>query len=119
MNHAKRAAIASAFIFPGAGQFLLKHYIRGCVFAIPAVIIIGAIFYNMLTTAQALSNEMAGQIPNSAMITRMFTELHNAAYHSTAWNEGKWVLLASWILSIVSAYFIGKKMDEATSTLST
>jgi ABC-type amino acid transport system permease subunit len=41
----------------------------------------------------------------------MWNSLHGALFSSPYWDQGKWILLASWILSIISSYFAGKKAD--------
>lgn len=117
MNNAKRAAIASAFIFPGAGLFLLKHYVRGCIFAIPATIIVLAIFINLLSVAITLNNEIAGRMLSIELISMLWRELHAAIYDSPYWRDGKWILIASWLLSIISSYFAGKKLDDAAADM--
>lgn len=119
MNNAKRAAIASAFIYPGAGLFLLKHYVRGCVFAIPATLIVVAMMMDLLQAAAALQQEIQGESLTPALIQHLWTSLHTALYESRALREGVWILLASWVLSIISSYFAGKKLDVATSANTT
>lgn len=119
MNNAKRAAIASAFIFPGAGLFMLKHYVRGCIFAVPATIIVLAIFINLFSVTITLSNEIAGKMLSAELINMLWRELHAAIYESPYWRDGKWILLASWLLSIISSYFAGKKHDAAETNIQT
>lgn len=111
MDNAKRAAIASAFILPGAGLFLLKHYIRGCIFAIPATLVVGALCINLLGAAVKLNNEIAGRMPSIDLIMMLWNRLHTAMFESPYWDQGKWILLASWLLSIISSYYAGKKLD--------
>lgn len=115
MQNAKRAAIASAFIYPGAGLFLLKHYVRGCVFAIPATIVILMLFANLLHVSAELNREIAGQMISPALIHMMWVKLHSAFYDAPTWQNGKWLLLASWILSIISSYSAGKQLDVANA----
>ncbi len=119
MNHAKRAAIASAFIYPGAGLFLLKHYVRGCIFAIPATLIVVAMMMDLLQAAAALQQDIQGESLTPALIQHLWTSLHTALYESRALREGIWILLASWVLSIISSYFAGKKQDVAISAKTT
>ena len=58
MSTAKRAAILSATIFPGAGLFFLRRYVRGCIFAVPAALIIIMLFKNLFTVAFRLNAEL-------------------------------------------------------------
>lgn len=116
MNHAQRAAIASAFIFPGAGLFLLKHYLRGCIFAVPAALIVAALCLNLLKVATQLSKDIAGQMISIELITSLHDKLHAAFFESPYWHQGKWILLASWLLSIASSYYAGKQLDRHSAT---
>lgn len=118
-SQAKRAAILSATIFPGAGLFFLRHHLRGCIFAIPAALVIIMLFKNLFTVAFKLNEEMAAEIEKGNLaidIGHMWNSLHGAMFSSPYWEQGKWILLASWILSIISSYFAGKKADLNSRT---
>lgn len=115
MSYAARAAIASAFIFPGAGLFLLKQYVRGCVFAVPATLILVMMFKDLFNTAMAINEHLQRQAERGIFsfdAMAIFHQLHSSIFASPYWQEGKWILLASWLLSIVSSYFVGKKFDQ-------
>lgn len=118
-SQAKRAAILSATIFPGAGLFFLRHHLRGCIFAVPAALVIIMLFTNLFSVAFRLNEEMAAEIEKGNLaidIGHMWNSLHGAMFTSPYWEQGKWILLASWILSIISSYFAGKKADLAKHT---
>lgn len=116
IDNAKRAAILSAIIFPGAGLFFLRHHLRGCIFAIPAALIIMLLFKNLFDVALRLNAELQEQAAAGKFgfdIAYMVRELHSAFFTSPYWDDGKWILLTSWLLSISSSYFAGKKIDLA------
>lgn len=118
-SQAKRAAILSATIFPGAGLFFLRSYVRGCVFAVPALVVIVMLFKNLFTVAFQLQDQMALDAARGNFmpdISHMWNSLHGAIFSSPYWQQGKWILLASWILSIISSYFAGQKIDQAKRT---
>jgi ABC-type amino acid transport system permease subunit len=118
-SQAKRAAILSATIFPGAGLFFLRRYVRGCVFAIPALIVIVMLFKNLFTVAFQLQDQMAAEAAKGIFmpdISHLWNSLHGALFASPYWQQGKWILLASWVLSIISSYFAGQKVDQTTRT---
>ena len=120
LSTAMRAAILSATIFPGAGLFFLRHYFRGFIFAVPATLIIVMIFKNLFDTAIALNRQLAAEAAkgNYAVdIGHLWSNLHASLFNSPYWDQGKWILLASWILSIISSYFAGKKIDIAQAKL--
>lgn len=116
-SQAKRAAILSATIFPGAGLFFLRHYVRGCIFAVPALVVIVMLFNNLFVVAFQLNEQMAEEAAKGNLmpdISHMWSSLHGAIFASPYWQQGKWLLLASWLLSIISSYAAGKKIDLAT-----
>ncbi|AQT61500.1 hypothetical protein CBP51_12565 [Cellvibrio mixtus] len=114
MTHAKRAAIASAFIFPGAGLFMLGQRWRACVFAVPSAVIIGLLFINLMQVALQLSNELDAKAKRGDFgldLPYLWNTLHSAVFESPYWADGKWLLLAAWLFSIMSSYAVGKKRD--------
>lgn len=118
LSKAKRAAILSATIFPGAGLFFLRSYVRGCIFALPALIVIAMLFKNLFVVTLQLNEQMAAEAARgnfSLDISHMWGTLHGALFTSPYWEHGKWILLASWVLSIVSSYFAGKKIDQMST----
>lgn len=119
VSHAVRAAICSACIFPGAGLFLLGQYVRGCIFAVPAGVIVLMLFKNLFATAFRINDHLrqeAEQGNFSFDVMAIFNALHGSLFASPYWQDGKWILLASWLLSIASSYFVGKKLDLQIST---
>ena len=118
-SQANRAAILSATIFPGAGLFFLRSYVRGCIFALPAALVVIMLFKNLFAVAFQLNDELAAEAAkgNYAIdFSYLWNSLHGALFTSPYWEHGKWILLASWILSIISSYFAGKKIDLATQS---
>lgn len=114
MSHALRAAISSACIFPGAGLFMLRQYWRGCIFALPAALVIIMLFKSAITTALQINAQLEQQVQQGNFnidLVAIYQQLHSALFASPYWQEGKWLLLASWLLSIASSYFVGKKID--------
>lgn len=118
MTQAQRAALASAFIFPGAGLWLLGQRLRSAIFALPAAAIIALLFINLFKVALRLDAELQAEANkgNYALdLAYLWRELHSAVFASPYWAEGKWLLLAAWLLSILSSYFAGKKRDLAAA----
>jgi hypothetical protein len=118
-SQAKRAAILSATIFPGAGLFFLCHHVRGCIFALPPALVIMMLFKNLFAVAFKLNAEMAAEVEKGNLaidIGHLWNSLHGAIFASPYWEQGKWILLASWVLSIISSYFAGQKRDLAKRT---
>lgn len=112
MKKATRAALLSSLVFPGLGLIYLRHYVRGSIFAVPAALVLFLFFHFLQQQAALISAELT-QHPEQLDIMQIAQQLHSAIYNSSIWQEGRWVLLASWILSIPSSYTLGQKIDRA------
>lgn len=124
-SHAKRAAIASALIFPGAGLFMLGQHLRGAIFAVPSVLIIALLFKDLMLSALSIQAELQAQLDqsHSTQVLSLLREqlpiiwhrLHRALFESSYWAQGRWLLLAAWLCSIISAYQYGQQLDRQNS----
>lgn len=114
MDKAKKAALYSALLFPGWGQIYLKYYKRGLVFIVTIL-------------AGTLSLAMAVIVSGHAIIkaapfkqgTVQFADVIRVCIKSFQAIDLKLfllmitLLLVLWILSIVDAYLLGKKLSSA------
>jgi hypothetical protein len=115
MNYAKRAALASLFIFPGGGFFLLKQYVRGVLYAAPAAVVIVLLFKNLIEVTLKISEQLNQNIARGNLnidLISLWSQLHGAFYSSPYWHNGKWILLVTWLLSGIASYYAGKKIDQ-------
>ena len=112
MKKSVKAALFSAFIFPGAGQLLLKKYISAVYFAIFASIGLYLLFSNLLTRTQAILDKVqSGEI--SADIGVITAELHQqTASIAGSLSPALVILLVAWLVSVVEAYRVGSKDDR-------
>ncbi len=111
MKPSSKAAILSAFVFPGVGHISLKHYISGgIIIAIAAVATI-----IILSNIMGLAWDIAHQIESGEMtfdllaITEMVRE---ASYNgSTTVSLATTALIGSWLVSVIDSYRIGRSAD--------
>ena len=109
MKKSTKAALFSALIFPGAGQFLLKKKALGCGFAISAGVAIYYIMSSMMTlalsvTEQVINGDMA--LDENAIQSMLGAQSANA----TSGIDTAWIIfLVIWVLSILDAYRSGLK----------
>jgi hypothetical protein len=113
MKKSTKAALYSCFVFPGAGLYWLKLYKPGSLFFIPACVAVVYILQGLATVSAELNAQVALN-PNAYMD---FAFLINAVSVSIANNipylqHAKWLFIASWVMSIFSSYFAGKKSEE-------
>jgi len=111
MKPAVKAALMSAFLFPGLGQIYLKRYLRGLAFLLPAfggIVIIAIAFVNAVWKSLNLIDATGGAI-DSAAIDRA---VHNADYTGTI----SFIIIGIWIFAVIDAYYMGKRKSSAPRT---
>lgn len=119
MKKSTKAALYSGLIFPGAGLYLLKHYVRGSIFLLPALL---AILY-IIVGIFAVSRQVSAKIEQSPSffwdIGRLSSEISaSIAIHIPLYHQAISLFVISWVISIISSYFAGKKqeLDDAKAT---
>jgi len=117
MSQSLKAALFSAFIFPGSGQFLLKKHIRGALLASVSILCVWVLLSTALDKAQEISRKIeSGEIPlDIARITEEVTRLAAGSGAQQA-EIATYVLLICWLVGIVDAYWVGRTQDKADST---
>lgn len=123
-NKATKAALFSAFIFPGAGLWWLKHYARACIFIIPCCIslwyISTKLYEGVAPVYKNLQRQAAAGLLDVTDIMHIYSKLSVEIHSSLAAQQNQLVtveliLVACWLCSIVSSYFAGKKLDVANN----
>jgi len=117
MDKATKAALYSALLFPGWGQFYLRCYKRGLIFFLPVL---------MGTIALAWSVVRAGSVIIQAAPFKKGTvqvaDIIRVSVDALKAVDLSYLLLmlllvaALWILSIVDAYQLGKKIVTISTT---
>ena len=117
MDKSTKAALYSALLFPGWGQFYLKCYKRGLVFFLPVLMGSIALAWSVVRAGSAIIQAVPfkkGTV-QVADIVRVSADALKAV-------DLSYLLLmlllvaALWILSIVDAYQLGKKMMTISTT---
>lgn len=117
MNQATRAALFSALFIPGWGQFYLKYYKRGLVFMTPVLICALAIGWMIIQVAKTIIN--AAQFKQGKVQISDITNIIIESFQAIDLHSVLLLLLlivVLWILSIIDAYQLGKKMMMVTTT---
>ena len=124
-NKATKAALFSAFIFPGAGLWWLKHYLRACIFILPccaSLWYMGTKLYQgvapVYTNLQRQAAEGLIDVTDMAHIyNKLSTEIHSSlAAQQSQLTSAEIILVVCWLCSIASSYFVGKKIDMANNS---
>lgn len=109
MNKPLKAALFSAFIFPGAGQLLLKKYISATYYAVFASVGLYLLFSNLMERAQYIIDKVeSGEV--SANITTITELVYQQSMTNTdSLSSASIIFFVAWIVSVIEAYRIGKK----------
>ena len=108
-----KAALLSAFVFPGVGHFLLKKYIPGAVLAGTAFA--GLYFLIAKTVERALQiaeKIQSGEVQlDAATITELVSKQATGT-EAQLLNIAAAVLFVSWLIGIVDSYRVGRAQDK-------
>jgi hypothetical protein len=115
MDRSIKAALLSALVFPGAGQFFLRRRLAGSLFALPAL---GAL---LLFISQVF--ERFYPIIDDIQVGRMAPDLllimervHRVMDDGAAQLNGAlWTMLALWLASTVHAFLAGRAAPPQAS----
>ena len=108
-----KAALLSAFVFPGVGHFLLKKYLHGAALSGTAF----AGLYYLIAKAVEKTLQVAEKIQSgeaqldAATITELVSRQATGT-EAQLLNTAAAVLLISWLIGIVDSYRVGRAQDK-------
>ncbi len=108
-----KAALLSAFVFPGVGHFLLKKYIPGAVLAGTAFA--GLYFLIAKTVERALQiteKIQSGEIELDAATIAELASTQAIGTEAQLLNIAVAILFISWLIGIVDSYRVGRAQDK-------
>jgi TM2 domain-containing membrane protein YozV len=121
MKVSHKAALLSAFVFPGVGHFYLKKYWRGLV--IMFLVLSGSGFIVWSATASAFNrlDSVMAKIQGGTTNLKEISDIVGSKTLTTTpyYDAVFYVMICVWIFTIIDAYKIGKKrefQDKKTST---
>lgn len=113
MKKSVKAALISAFIFPGLGHIYLKKYLVGILLAGISFVSIYYIISNAVEIAMEISKKIeSGAIPpDAAAISALVSQQANAANSQLA-NIATSVFFICWSIAIIDSYRIGVAQEK-------
>jgi hypothetical protein len=118
MNHATKGALLSGTVFPGLGQVVLKHYVRG--FALMLAVSASLIVVVKKAVEQALAIlekiQWEGGVIDMTTISNAATQASTSS-DSFAFNFLLFLIVSLWLIGTVDAYRIGKKKDREDQSM--
>jgi TM2 domain-containing membrane protein YozV len=122
MKISYKAALLSAFVFPGVGQFYLKRHWRGLFIMLFVFTGLGYMIWSVTVAALSVLDDTVVKLQGS---TTNLQELSNIVgskmsttdpYHDAVF----YLIVCFWIFAVIDAYIIGKEKesrDKETSSL--
>lgn len=109
MSKSVKAALLSGLVLPGVGQYYLGHKLRGGIFMLVVFAAIFALVKEASKQAQTVIEQIQQQ-GGSVSPERMFELASQSTHQADGFliNVAMFILLGSWIFSVVDAYRLGK-----------
>ncbi len=114
MSKSMKAAMLSAFVFPGVGHFFLKKHITGTVLAGAAFASLYLVLSNTVERALQISAKIqAGEVQlDVAAITELLTKQPTGT-EAQLLNIAAAAFIISWLIGIVDSYRVGHTQGKA------
>ncbi len=112
MKKSMKAALLSAFVFPGAGHFFLKKYTTGLLLVAAAFASLYLLISEMLEWVLQITNKIQqGEVQlNVAAITDLVSK--QTGTQAQLINIASTVLIVLWVIAILDSYRIGRIKDK-------
>jgi hypothetical protein len=119
MKASYKAALLSAFVFPGVGHLYLKRYSRGLVILFPVLAGFGYMIWSVTVSALDRLDAMV-KVQGGAANLRELSDVAGSNLLTTGpYNDVVFsVISCIWIFAVIDAYRIGKRREvqgEVTS----
>jgi len=115
MKKTTKAILASAFVFPGVGQLLLKRHFLAITFISSALCATAIILHYVINAAIAVSGRIiSGEVEPDIFLIRQLIIEQQASSNIFLVNIATWCLIAIWLISIIDAYLAGKAQKNSS-----
>ena len=114
MSKSTKAALLSAFVFPGVGHFFVKKYMVGMALAGASLVGIYWLVTQVVERAQQITAQIQrGEVPlDVATITELVAQQPTGA-EAQMLDLATGVLIVAWIIGIVDSYRVGRAQQNA------
>ncbi len=114
MEKSLKGALLSGLVFPGLGQIALKHYKNGAILVFTFVVNLAILVTEAVKRALAILEniQLNGGAIDMAVIADAAARASSTA-GNFKFNFALSLTLICWIMGIVDAYYIGKKIDRS------
>ncbi len=114
MTKSLKGALLSGLVLPGLGQVFLKQYKRGAVLILTVLVSLSVIVVKAVQHAFAILEkiESEGGAISMNTISKAAAQA-SSTFDSLTFNFFTLLIIICWIIGVIDAYRIGKKMDIA------
>ena len=114
MKNSLKGAFLSGLFFPGLGQVVLKHYMRGLALMLTVLICLVAVVVKASQQAVAIIERIQseGGVIDMSTISNSATQASTTSASLTI-NLLLLLIMVCWVIGVVDAYIIGRKKDMA------
>lgn len=118
MSLAIKAALLSGLVFPGLGQVVLKHYMRGIAFILGTLVPMILVVMRLTKQATLVLDRLAAQ-GGTIDIGTVSDAATRAATDSSSLmiNLLLILMIGCWLFALVDAYRLGKQKDLTTQAM--
>lgn len=108
MTRSVKAALLSGLVFPGVGHLFLKHYLRGLILLLLALVVLSVIITAALGQALTIVDAItSGEVPLEAQaITELVSKSTDTPQGPLA-NIAVLVFGVCWVIGIIDSYRLG------------
>jgi TM2 domain-containing membrane protein YozV len=108
-----KAALLSAFVFPGVGHIYLKRYIPGLALVGASLVGIYYLISGTVTAAWEIAEKIQGASaqPDVTAIAELVTKQSAAVDSQLLLNIATVGIIICWIIGIVDSYRVGRERD--------
>lgn len=112
MTLSQKAILLNTLVFPGVGHFILKQKLKAFIFAGISIVALMVIFVKVIALSYAIVDKINTSLVQGetmsliGILGKSFSESNTQQM-----NIAFLVYILIWIVAIVDAYMIGKKLD--------
>lgn len=116
-RYANKAALLSAFLFPGSGHWFLQLYVRAAIFIGLSIFALGLFLGQVFELSQMIADQiLKGTIAYDFGV--LFQEIRQsvtAIYMSDNMRMARYLLLGVWVISTIDAYREGRRRQTPSN----
>lgn len=113
MTKNKKALLLSIFVFPGAGQFLLRRYLLAGIFAGSSLIVCYTVISHiMMLTNSVIEGIKTGEIAADFIVLHEYISVQLYENHADSIYTSMSIFIIIWVVGIADTYRIGNTQKQ-------